>query len=83
MGISSSYGITSKYIYEDDTLFFVSPHNKFFRSLFLYLCPHPLSASFVTFENICQKMKVGRKLLFPPTRISIFAIFVHTSMILN
>lgn len=34
MGISSSYGITSKYIYEDDTLFFVSPHNKFFRSLF-------------------------------------------------
>jgi len=26
-------------------------------------------------------MKVGRKLLFPPTRISIFCIFVHTSMI--
>lgn len=70
-------------LYGDDTLFFVSPHNKFFRSLFLYLCPHPLSASFVTFENICQKMKVGRKLLFPPTRISIFCIFVHTSMILN
>ena len=57
--------------------------HKFFRSLFLYLCPHPLSASFITFENICQKMKVGRKLLFPPTRISIFCIFVHTSMILN
>ncbi|KXT31893.1 hypothetical protein HMPREF2141_03590 [Bacteroides uniformis] len=51
--------------------------------MFLYLCPHPLSASFVTFENICQKMKVGRKLLFPPTRISIFCIFVHTSMVLN
>ena len=48
---------------------------------FYTFAPHPLSASFVTFENICQKMKVGRKLLFPPTRISIFCIFVHTSMI--